>query len=278
MLYKKPNNLKYTTMAMYIDENIYKPEHDQETIYKYLYFLSIMLSHKGNLFNIEEEYEQFAAYYASQLYLRLTNKKQFEYNQDGQPKLKKIKSILNYMKSTISQRAAEFDKYEYDNNISNLSEDVVTEYSFRQMVSESTDSLSRIEFESCLGDIITGLRAYLKHIPYKSDTSIYTNIYLSCLLSFLNSIVLDNKSLKKFCCSSSMSPDQLELLYQKQNKDFVILFHLPVEMKGYIQTLTNGMKHFIATDLSWKGKDYISSHSNMLSLLANSINNNEGTE
>lgn len=274
MLYKKPNNLKYTTMAIYIDENIYKSDHDQETIYKYLYFLAIMLAHKENLFNIEDEYEEFAIYYASQLYLRLTNKKQFEYNDAGEPRLKRIKSILNYMKSTIGQRAAEFDKYEYDYTSNKIIDDVAVNYSFRQLVSESTDFLSRVEFEACLGDIIKGLRAYLTHIPYSENSIIYNNIYLSCLLSFLNSIVLDSRSLKKLF--NSYSPDQLEALYRKQNKDFVILFHLPAEMKGYIQALTNGMKHYIAKDLSWQGRDYISSHSNMLSLLANSISNNEG--
>ena len=274
MLYKKPNNLKYTTMAIYIDENIYKPDHDRETIYKYLYFLAIMLAHKENLFNIKDEYEEFAIYYASQLYLRLTNKKQFEYNDAGEPKLKRVKSILNYMKSTIGQRAAGFHKYEYDYTSNKITDDVAVSYSFRQLVSESTDFLDRVEFEACLGDIIKGLRAYLTHIPYSENSIIYNNIYLSCLLSFLNSIVLDSRSLKKL--SNSYSPDQLEALYKKQNKDFVILFHLPVEMKGYIQTLTNGMKHYIAKDLSWKGRDYISSHSNMLSLLANSIGNNEG--
>jgi len=128
MLYKKPNNLKYTTMAIYIDENIYKPDHDQETIYKYLYFLAIMLAHKENLFNIEDEYEEFAIYYASQLYLRLTNKKQFEYNDAGEPKLKRVKSILNYMKSTIGQRAAEFDKYEYDYTSNKITNDVAVNY------------------------------------------------------------------------------------------------------------------------------------------------------
>lgn len=274
MLYKKPNNLKYTTMAIYIDENIYKPDHDRETIYKYLYFLAIMLAHKENLFNIKDEYEEFAIYYASQLYLRLTNKKQFEYNDAGEPKLKRVKSILNYMKSTIGQRAAGFHKYEYDYTSNKITDDVAVSYSFRQLVSESTDFLGRVEFEACLGDIIKGLRAYLTHIPYSENSIIYNNIYLSCLLSFLNSIVLDSRSLKKL--SNSYSPDQLEALYKKQNKDFVILFHLPAEMKGYIQTLTNGMKHYIAKDLSWKGRDYISSHSNMLSLLANSISNNEG--
>ena len=261
-------------MAIYIDENIYKPDHDQETIYKYLYFLAIMLAHKENLFNIEDEYEEFAIYYASQLYLRLTNKKQFEYNDAGEPKLKRVKSILNYMKSTISQRAAEFDKYEYDYTSNKITNDVAVSYSFRQLVSESTDFLGRVEFEACLGDIIKGLRAYLTHIPYSENSIIYNNIYLSCLLSFLNSIVLDSRSLKKL--SNSYSPEQLEALYRKQNKDFVILFHLPAEMKGYIQALTNGMKHYIAKDLSWQGRDYISSHSNMLSLLANSISNNEG--
>lgn len=278
MLYRKPNNLKYTTMAMYIDENIYKPHHDEETIYKYLYFLAVMLSHKENLFNFEDEYEEFAIYYASQLYLRLTNKKQFEYNDEGEPKLKRIKSILNYMKSTIRQRATEFDKYEYACSPKQPTDDVIANYSFRQLVSESTDRLNRVEFQSCLGDIITGIKSYLSHIPYSENSVIYYNIYLSCLLSFLNTVVLDNKSLRRLRNSSSISPDQLEALYKKQNKDFVILFHLPEEMRGYIQTLTNGVKHYLAQDLSWHGRDYISSHSNMLSLLANSINNDKGLE
>ena len=272
MLYRKPNNLKYTTMAMYIDDNIYKPNHDSETIYKYLYFLSLMLSHKENLFNFEDEYEEFAIYYSSQLYLRLTNKKQFEYNSDGEPKLKRVKSILNYMKSTIKQRATEFDKYEYSYSPKDTTSDVVINYSFRQIISESTDFLSRIEFESCLGDIIKSIRSYISHIPYPETSVVYNNIYLSCLLSFLNTVVLDNKSLHKLAKSSSLSPLQLESLYRKQNDDFVILFHLPEEMRGYIQTLTIGVKHCIAKELSWQGNDYISSHSNMLSLIANDVN------
>ena len=97
MLYRKPENLKYTSMAIYIDENVYDPSYDPETIYQYLYFLSLMLSRKQNLFNIEDEYEEFAISYASQLYLRLTNKQQFEYDSDGEPRMKRIKSILNYM-------------------------------------------------------------------------------------------------------------------------------------------------------------------------------------
>lgn len=277
MLYKKPNNLKYTTMAMYIDDNIYKPDHDEETIYKYLYFLAIMLSHKENLFNFEDEYEEFAIYYASQLYMRLTNKKQFEYNSDGEPKLKRIKSILNYMKSTIRQRATEFDKYEYSSSSTRLTEDVVVDYSFRQLVSESTDLLNRVEFESCLGDIVAGVRSYISHIPYAKNSILYNNIYLSCLLSFLNSVVLDNSNLRRLSSQPSVSPNQLEALYRKQSKDFVILFHLPEEMKGYIQALTVGVKHSIAKDLSWQGRDYVSSHSNVLSLLANNISS-KGTE
>lgn len=278
MLYKKPNNLKYTTMAIYIDENVYKPDHDEETIYKYLYFLSVMLSHKENLFNIEDEYEEFSIYYASQLYQRLTNKKQFEYDSSGEPKLKHVKSILNYMKSTIRQRATEFDKYEYSCTSQPVNDYSVTNYSFREIISESTDLLNKVEFESCLGDIISGIRAYISHIPYKKDTVIYHNIYLSCLLSFLNSVVLDRNSMKKVQSSSSISPSQLEKLYRKQSEDFVILFHLPQEMKGYIQALTIGVKHFLAKDLSWNSRDYISSHSNMLSLLADTISSDQGIE
>lgn len=33
---RKPNNLKYTDMAIYIDTHIYEKDHDIEKIYQYL--------------------------------------------------------------------------------------------------------------------------------------------------------------------------------------------------------------------------------------------------
>jgi hypothetical protein len=278
MLYRKPENLKYTSMAIYIDENVYDPSHDPETIYQYLYFLSLMLSRKQNLFNIEEEYEEFAISYASQLYLRLTNKQQFEYNSDGEPRMKRIKSILNYMKKTIRQRAIDFDTYEYFYVPSSLEDEKVTNYSFRQMVSSSTDLLERVEFGACLSDILKDAQKYLSHIPYPKGTVMYENIYLSCILSFLNSITLSPALQYRIENTTSVTPEQLERIYRKQNKKSVILFHLPEEMRGYIQALTTGMKHHIAKDLSWQGNQEISCHSNMLSLLASNINTSEGLE
>lgn len=278
MLYRKPENLKYTAMAIYIDENVYDPSHDPETIYQYLYFLSIMLSRKQNLFNIEEEYEEFAISYASQLYLRLTNKQQFEYDCNGEPRMKRIKSILNYMKKTIRQRASDFDTYEYSYIPSDVSDEKFTNYSFRQIVSGSTDLLERVEFGACLSDILKDAKKYLSHIPYPEGTTIYENIYLSCILTFLNSITLPVTLQHRIDNATATTPEQLERIYRKQNNKSTILFHLPEDMRGYIQALTTGMKHHIAKDLSWQGRQEISCHSNMLSLLASNINTSEGID
>ena len=65
MLFYKPKNLKYTTMAIYIDEHVYTDDCNDNLIFEYLYHLSYMLAHQGKFFQTFSDYDDFAIYCAT---------------------------------------------------------------------------------------------------------------------------------------------------------------------------------------------------------------------
>ena len=62
---------------------------------------------KSKIFRNWNDYEEFSLEYASKLYYRLINAKQF-LPEDHPFKLKKIKSILNYVKKTLNPAKVDF--------------------------------------------------------------------------------------------------------------------------------------------------------------------------
>ena len=154
MIYEMPD-MRYVDMCIYIDNTAYKEnltEEEQNTIFQYLYFVSYMLASKAKFFAKAEYYDDFAIYCATNVFLRLRNPKQFEYDEEGNPKLKRVKSVLNYIKKTIDPRRVDFQQQFYTQIYSNTSyEDVVydCEYSFSDMLSDSIDELSMVEFNLC---------------------------------------------------------------------------------------------------------------------------------
>jgi hypothetical protein len=64
-------------MAIWIDENAYKEDCDDNTLYMYLSFLIEMLAKVNKYFNNEKDYEDFALTYATNIFYRYKNPKQF---------------------------------------------------------------------------------------------------------------------------------------------------------------------------------------------------------
>lgn len=243
-------------MAIAIDKMAYSDDCDDELLFEYLYHLSMMLAAKACYFKSAKHYDDFAIFMASSAYFRLRNPKQYIYNSDGQPKMTKIKSILNYLKVILYPRKVAFEQQNYAQTEIMLKEDENVMYvghTFANKISNSVDGLMKVEFKCCLGDCCNTIKEFLKGIPYRYKSAEWYNIYVSCLLSFMNSITLSKDDENKLRTAKYRINDHTLLMnmYNKQqHEDFVILYHLENDMKDYIRILVMQIKHIIAKDLS----------------------------
>lgn len=254
MIYKKPYNVSYTDMAIFIDNTIYTDQRNDALTYEYLYHLINMLAHKQCLFNQNMYYEDFSLYGASQVFMRLTNPKQFEVDEDGKPLLDKIKSILNYLKHVIYPMKVDFEQENYAEVSYDKDEilDDTNNYVYLKTLTQDT-KLDSIEFMDYLNRITTTIRSELYKIPYVKDKAVWQNIYLSCLLTFLNSITLSNKNKEKLYTKENImytTESYINKVYREENADSTLLFHLDPTMTDYIKVITNRVKKKVAKDLS----------------------------
>lgn len=285
MLYKRPTDIKFVDMCIWIDNNAYRKdlsEEEQEKIYEYIYHLTKMLAYKNHLFNKGSYYEEFAIYSSTKTYLRLISPKQFELKEDGSAKLKKIKSILNYIKSVLYPHKVDFEQefysqvLDYNPQQDNLVD--VSGYTFSDMLHEYTEDLDLVEFDLCLTDVCKTIKNFLSKIPYKKNTKEWHNIYVSCLLTLVNSITLSNaekQRIKELKMSQEYKLKYIEKIYKKQCLDAPILFHLNNDMSSYIQVLVNGIRHSMSKELCYRTHTYIPSNSNMNKLILADINSEE---
>ena len=260
MTFKKPN-IRYVDMCIWIDDNAYKEDCDDTLLYQYLYHIINMLAHKQNFFNRSQYYDDFALSTATRTFLRLKSPKQYELKQDGEPKLKKIKSILNYLKNTIYPMKVDFEQDTYSQAyVHDADNDEICEHDFRRLLEKSVDDLNIVDFRVYLRDITKTSRNFISRIPYKTNSAKWNNIYLSCLLTFLNSITLDRKSIEKLkSAKETLHPALLEKLYKEEQKDSLLTYHLEPSMNNYIEVLVRELKHVIAKDLSETLHTYIPS-------------------
>lgn len=261
MTYKKPNNVTYTQMCMWIDENAYKDNCDQQKMFEYIYHIILMLARQNSYFNNSQYYDDFALQAATRVFLRYQNPKQFE-QEDGQAQLPKIKSVLNYIKSIIYPMKVDFQQDNFIQNQAPPDIDIQNDptINFKNLLQESVDELNVCEFVLNLNDIVKTSRAFLKNIPYKHNSSEWYNIYTSCMLSLLNSVTLNNKSLsriKSMGNSIYAKPEVINKLYKAEQEDFVILYHLDDKMHDYIKVLTTRLRHAIAKDLTYCMNKYV---------------------
>ena len=251
MTYSKPDNITYAGMCIYIDEHIYEDNHDTELIYKYLYLIVLMLAQKANLFEKYMYYDGFALFAATKIYTRYLNPKQFEYNSDGEPKLKKLKSVLNYTKNILYPLKVDFEQTEYAQTLGPVSNDV--SFNYDSVVRKTLDGIALIDFNLTLADVSKTCKHFLKSIPYKSDTVEWLNIYTSVMLTFLNSVTLDNGQLRHIQYlqeNNTLTDSKLITDFNEEYNEKPILFHLDESMSDYILVLARQLRYIVSEDLS----------------------------
>lgn len=232
--FTKPAGLKYTTMAMYIDARMKeyrtKPltRDEEDTIYKYLYWLCIMIAVKGRYFQKPEDYEEFALVAAGKYFLRLVDPRQ----EGDSPELKPITSILNYIKKTLYPSSVDWRR----DNFSQILNPEANKYIDPEVIANNMKANIQSAYSApsllYMEEDVRGLPQQVRQLVYKcqfrGSKDLCYKLYLSCLLSLLNNITLTNKSLESLRSykerkGSSPSEAYINRLYNRAGEEPVIL-------------------------------------------------------
>lgn len=261
MIFVKDPKVRYVDMAIYIDNHIYTDNYDEELVYQYLYFLIYMLSKKRRYFNSEKVYDDFSVWLATNLYVRLTDKRQFDENE----KLEKIKSILNYIKNILFAKRVEYNlqlgyqatsgKLQVKNP--ELVEDQALLNYYKPAAQSSNNEIIKFFVLDLFETIPEMFRQELKKSPYKNNAYMFNNLYLSCLLTFIQSTTPSNQELRKLQALSrrNLNADLSKLILK--TADEIVLWNVPPYLIDYVRLLYRRVKKAVVNDI----KDSISKHS-----------------
>lgn len=254
MLFQKPN-IKYTDMCIYVDSIIAKDDPSEKELQKcfeYIYHIGFMLAHKHKYFNKNYYYEEFALFLATEVMHRLFfNPKLKEFDENGEPLLTKIKSVLNYMKAILYGRKVEFEQQTYSQQLfKNLGESNFS-YTYNEDLYQSLKETNITLYFNSLSKTVKHI-VYSKNF-YKNDKILMKNIYISCLLTVLNGLTFTLPDIVKLNTTYSSIESKYRLLgrlYSTNRDNALILYHLDNKYKDYIKVLSNKIYKQIKEDLS----------------------------
>lgn len=254
----RPVGLKYTDMCIYIDQNVHKIVNtgeypDVETkIYEYLYHILYALACKANYFSKWEDYDLFALYGASELFMALKNRQVNAGKIIRGREVVPVKSCLNFIKSVLFPLKINYQRQNFA-TIINPEVDQDTSILEGDM-KKAIRSEYQQDLEDDLIEVLSNLSSYLTNIlnttPYKKDPVMLERLRISCLLSLVNDFTIPNKQkakIKKHL--DNISDSKLISIYQ-DNWSEVILWHLPEHIKDYVKILTIRLKHKITDEIN----------------------------
>lgn len=242
--YQNTENLKVVDMCRIFDEEFPDKEHrDDSKLFKYLYLIiyAITLKERKGWFHSYEDYDKYAFFAASTLYMRFIK-------QQGEGK--QIKSIRNYFRSSMAHLKNSYQKQEFAEVINPDHDD----FSISQMVCNTQNSLSndyfgnekREEVESLLRSIPKKVLEVVKESPYNGDDILCHRLYISSMLTFLDSITPTNQNLQRYgkLCKKKPRMEEgayIQMIGEEQDKP-PILWKLGDTYSDYVKLLVNKMK------------------------------------
>ncbi len=254
MLFQKPN-IKYTDMCIYVDSIVEKgnpSEQELNRCFEYIYHIGFMLAHKHKYFSKNYYYEEFALFLATEVMHRLFfNPKLGEVDENGEPSLTKIKSVLNYMKAILYGRKVEFEQQTYSQQLFKNSEESNFSYTYNEDLYQSLKETNITLYFNSLSKTVKHI-VYDKNF-YKNDKILMKNIYISCLLTVLNGLTFTLPDIIKLNTTYSSVESKyrlLERLYSKNKDEALVLYHLDSKYSDYIKVLSNKVYKQIKEDLS----------------------------
>lgn len=246
----------HARMAIYIDYYKYKPrdQRDDALIFEYIYHICYMLACKYKMFQTASDYDQFAIYCAGVVWGRIVNEKQF-IAESGEELMPRIGSILNYIKASLLGMKVSYQKnefqYVFDSElgfngvkyINSVKESINSSYTNEYLVEDMIHSFKKLPYE---------VKKVVDTTPYCSDPVMNRRLYLSCMLSFANSLILNNKAKEKIAKKEEkgQDSDEFKINYYLNNDDKdVILWRVDEKLYDYVDILVKRVKSKIASDI-----------------------------
>lgn len=230
-LFDRPKGLKFTDMAIWIDNNFYKPDCDYNKAYKYMYLLAYMLACKSKYFKNTLDYEGYAAFLAYCTFERM--------------KKSKIKSVLNYMKSIKYFRKIAYEETMYSEMIDTNFDQNFNSDKLIENTKTTYERNKRDILELYINDSIESFnKIILNNIPkiYLNKKLIYKRIYISCMLSFIDRITLP----KILGDRANLKSNIVDYYTKHLDNESVKLWHLDDSYKNIIIIILNkSYKEFI---------------------------------
>lgn len=230
MLWKKPADMKYTDMCIWIDENVTKivnpgeyPE-IENTIYNYLWLLVKALAIKKCMFQNFQDYDSFAFHAANRIFFAL-RKNQLNQGKTIKGKLiRPIKSCLNYTKALLYPM-----KVEYQNETFRevMSEEYVSKkfdaFSYKEQLKANAKTGQGVDewFWIYLKDTLNSsghlIDKVLERSPFNINSPEYKKLKISIMLNCINIL----KTRKKLDIDPAT----------------IILWKLPKSLANYVRIL-----------------------------------------
>lgn len=252
MTYNIPPGLTFTKMAMYFDEHLNDRERDDGLLYQYVYHLVYMLARQKNYFQKYEDYDAFAIYAATKIYLRAINQPR----EDSGSQTKPIKSILNYTKAVLYPMKVDFQKETYEERIN---PDIDSRIDGEKLLDNMHNAIQSDYQLGLLEEIFSQLEILPRYIeevvqesPYKNDVLTARRLHMSILISFLKGITISNTGLEKVKIreAKNLKTDDVVLkMLEKEKENSTTVWRLNDSMLNYVEVLTNKVRKKFGQDL-----------------------------
>lgn len=275
MTYNKPENITYVEMCIYFDEHIYSEDRDDNILYQYLYHIIYMLACKKRYFNTWEEYDLFALYMATKVYLRYINPN----HQEAEDR---IKSVLNYCKNLLYPTKVDFQKETYAEIFGS---DPNRDDDFFSLKSDMVENVqvSHTDTELLMEDLVSEFKALSKIIwkeinktPYVNDKILCRRLFMSVLVTVVKGLTLSNavkdKLQKKALKGSDTEALVLESL-TKERESSTTLWRLGSEYTDIVSMLAFKVRKRCGENINLVRKEFELSDEDVNAVLASAYGN-----
>lgn len=253
MKYSKPAGMKYTDICKEFDKEFYEDGRDDSKLYRDMYLIYFMLACKKNYFSKYEYYDDYAQFAATTVYMRFIKK---------QKAGERVKSLLNYAKASAYPLKVMFQNWSF-NEVFDGSHNDLDPQALKSSINDSiqscySDGLSE-DVLRLLDSIPATTMAVIGETPYKNDKSAVHGLYVSCLLTLLDSMTLSNFDLARLGKKKpeEMADDEpLIKALDKERDESCIVWDLDKSMADYVKVLSNKIRSRLSSEINGARSDY----------------------